>query len=178
MASTTVPSVETPKSTIAKWEEIKDIFSTVKSEILSNPDLYKLNPHINSWKLSWNKRKGALGLCKYSEKTIEISAYMIWGNASKEVLNNTIRHEFAHALTPGHHHDKVWKYVAVKLGCDGQRCSSDNTLIKAAPRRYEIKCKQYGESHFSMKRHNRPGIQKMNKWCCPNCKGKLEIFCK
>ena len=159
-----------------KWEEVKHMFETVKKEVVANPDLFKLNRDINSWQISWNKRKGALGLCRYGPKLIEISAYMIWGGAKKEVLNNTIRHEFAHALTPGHHHDEVWRSVALKLGCDGLRCSADETLSVTAPRRYEIKCKTHGDSHFCMKRHNRPGIQKMNKWCCPKCKGKLQIY--
>ena len=168
----------TPKSssTSMKWDELNIIFNKVKNEIISNPELLKLNKDISSWKLSWNRRKGALGLCKYSSKLIEISIYMLWGNASNEVLENTIRHEFAHALTPGHHHDETWKAVAKKIGCDGKRCSSDTTLSVSAPKTYTIKCIDGGDGHFSMKRHNRPGIQKMNKWCCPKCRGKLQIF--
>ena len=177
MNAQTNNTMETSKDlTKRKWEEVQQLFETTKLEILNNPVLFKLNPDVGSWKLSWNKRKGALGLCRYGPKLIEISVYMLWGGATKEVLNNTIRHEFAHVLTPGHHHDHVWKSVAKQLGCDGERCSTDVTLSVTAPKKYHIKCMQHGDAHFCMKRHNRPGIQKMNRWCCPKCKGKLQIF--
>jgi len=172
----TTPTLTLEKSTFKKWEEVKLIFEKVKIEIMANPELFKLNRDVVSWNLSWNRRKGALGLCRYGPKLIEISAYMLWGGATKEVLDNTIRHEFAHVLTPGHHHDKVWQSVALKLGCDGKRCSTDSTLSVTAPRKYEIKCKDHGNNHFCMTRHNRPGIQKMNMWRCPKCKGKLQIY--
>ncbi len=169
-------STHTKKTNDTTWEDVKNIFETVKLEIMQNPELCNLNLDIGSWKLSWNKRKGSLGLCRYGPKLIEISAYLLHGNASIKVLENTIRHEFAHVLTRGHNHDHVWKSVAKKLGCDGERCSDDMTLSITAPKKYHIKCMQYGNSHFCMKRHNRPGIQKMNRWCCPKCKGKLQIF--
>lgn len=35
---------------------------------------------------------------------------------------DTILHEIAHALTPGHNHDAVWQTKAVEIGCDGKRC--------------------------------------------------------
>jgi hypothetical protein len=35
---------------------------------------------------------------------------------------DVLLHELAHALTPGHGHDDVWKNVAQALGCSGHRC--------------------------------------------------------
>ena len=37
-------------------------------------------------------------------------------------VKDTVLHEIAHALTPGHHHDKVWKAKCVELGATPERC--------------------------------------------------------
>ena len=72
------------------------------------------------------KRKRAFGVCNYTYKQIELSAYLI-PECTDKSIKETIIHEIAHALTPGHHHDNVWKMKCIELGGNGQRCGgADN----------------------------------------------------
>src|SRR5258708_23309408 len=57
-----------------------------------------------------------LGKCSYSDKTIFLNAFHIDTHPSEEV-DNTIRHEIAHALTPAHQHDEIWQSKAKEMGC-------------------------------------------------------------
>tara|TARA_R100000152_G_C6741643_1_gene165439 strand:- start:429 stop:917 length:489 start_codon:yes stop_codon:yes gene_type:complete len=36
-------------------------------------------------------------------------------------FRNTVLHEIAHVLTPGHGHDATWQRVALEIGCNGER---------------------------------------------------------
>src|SRR6266496_4809772 len=64
--------------------------------------------------------KPFLGLCDHKNKTIFLNGFSIDTHPDSELLN-TIRHEVAHALTPSHQHDDVWREMAKKLGCDNTR---------------------------------------------------------
>jgi hypothetical protein len=40
-------------------------------------------------------------------------------------VRDTVLHEVAHALAgPQHGHDRVWRSIAVRIGCSGERCVS------------------------------------------------------
>jgi predicted SprT family Zn-dependent metalloprotease len=39
-------------------------------------------------------------------------------------IRNTILHEIAHALTPGHGHDAVWRAACRKVGAKPERCAA------------------------------------------------------
>lgn len=77
---------------------------------------------LNKWGLSdWSMRINPsvgrfLGYCSYKDKCIIISAHHIDTNPMHSVVN-TIRHEIAHALTPGSGHDSVWAAKALEVGC-------------------------------------------------------------
>lgn len=65
--------------------------------------------------------KPFLGLTDYNVKTIFLNGFSIDTHPDAE-LQNTIRHEVAHALVgPGHGHDDVWRDQAKLLGCDNTR---------------------------------------------------------
>ena len=53
---------------------------------------------LGDWHFGWNRRKRALGLCRYQERRIELSAYFVRDNEA-EIVRETILHEIAHALT-------------------------------------------------------------------------------
>ena len=79
--------------------------------------------------------KHTLGYCKlrrtgtvYEVKSIAISRHLIELNGEQEV-RNTILHELAHSLTPGHGHDWVWKMKAKEIGCDGQRLAGHEVKV-------------------------------------------------
>ena len=58
-----------------------------------------------------------VGRCSYSDKTIFLNTHHVDSHPDAEIIN-TIRHEVAHALTPEHGHDEVWREKAKELGCD------------------------------------------------------------
>lgn len=72
------------------------------------------------WHIRFNntveRRHSYLGLCSYKDKCIILNSYHIEIHPEPEVLN-TIRHEIAHALTPGCGHNEVWSDKAKEIGC-------------------------------------------------------------
>lgn len=81
------------------------------------------------WRLAFNRRKSALGLCNYSKKTIFLSEVYVALNSHANVLN-TILHEIAHALA-GHHagHGPYWQEVCRNIGARPERCNGEADLV-------------------------------------------------
>lgn len=74
-------------------------------------------------KVKVDPKQSFLGLCIYKDKSIIINAHHVDIHPEEEVID-TIKHEIAHALTPGHQHDDVWSSKAIELGCNStQSCS-------------------------------------------------------
>ena len=110
------------------------------------------------WKFRWNKRKRSAGLCSYGRRTIELSI-VLTSYASEEEVRDTILHEIAHGLTPGHHHDYVWQAKAKEIGADGKRCYSEETkpemaLAHKEISKYKAVCKN-GHEHYKNKMSRR-----------------------
>lgn len=109
-------------------------------------DRYKLT----DWKIEFRKGTGNwLGRCVYWARTILINDYYAEHNSEAEVLD-TLLHEIAHALTPGHSHDKVWKAVARSLGAIPKACSNDNVIIR--PGKYQATCPSCGRKFHKYRR--------------------------
>ena len=109
--------------------------------------------------------KNRRGICRYSfngVKEIGLSRYFIGLNDESKV-RNTILHEIAHALTPGHHHDRVWRRKAIEIGCTGERSSSN---VERQPGRYQTTC--CGKTHHL----HRKG-KHFNNYRCARCKKGL-----
>jgi predicted SprT family Zn-dependent metalloprotease len=70
------------------------------------------------WKIVYDNTKRRAGECRYGPKEIGISIHLFvkW---SYDAAMQTLLHEIAHALTPGHKHDKVWKAKAIEIGHTG-----------------------------------------------------------
>ncbi|HJT94046.1 MAG TPA: SprT-like domain-containing protein [Mycobacterium sp.] len=79
--------------------------------------------HLDGWHVRFNQAKRVAGSCSYPSRTITLSRYLLARRSWADSMN-TITHEIAHALTPGHHHDRVWVAQHRELGGDGLRCHS------------------------------------------------------
>src|SRR3954451_4190104 len=81
---------------------------------------------LSDWSFEVSARlKRTLGLCDYRSRSIRVNGFYAEDNIEAVVLN-TLRHEVAHALTPGHGHDSPWVATAVRLGCKARRvCDED-----------------------------------------------------
>src|SRR5262245_1006204 len=84
---------------------------------------------LSDWSIRYNQNVDSrfLGLCLYTDKTIVLSAHHIDIHPTPDVIN-TIRHEIAHGLTPGHGHDEVWAACAKRIGCDNTLPCSNLSL--------------------------------------------------
>jgi len=122
---------------------------------------------LEGWTFAFNRRKRALGLCRFATRAIELSSYLVDGN-SKEEVRDTILHEIAHALVgPGHGHDVVWKAKCVEVGAQPVRCG-DADMPEG---RWKASCPSCG---LAFSRHRRP--KRLRGWCCRTCgpeRGKL-----
>lgn len=79
---------------------------------------------IEGWNLALNRTKTKLGVTDYNAKTVYLSKYFLRGPTCGEAeMRNVILHELAHVLA-GHQcgHGPEWKRIALKIGCNGDRC--------------------------------------------------------
>jgi len=73
------------------------------------------------WVLMKEDMNDKIGLCVYHEKKIVLSTIFMRGaNCNYKKVKEALMHEIAHALTPGHNHDHVWKAMCLKIGGDGE----------------------------------------------------------
>lgn len=91
------------------------------------------------WKVAWDNGKRRAGACHYGTRTISLSRYIL-PTATDAEVRETILHEVAHALTPGHSHDGVWRAKLIEMGGTGARTHKMDT-----PKgRYELVCERCG----------------------------------
>lgn len=107
--------------------------------------MQKFNLINQGWYFEFDSAKRRFGRCSYRMKCISLSKYLVLINDEARV-EDTILHEIAHALTPGHGHDKVWRAKAIEIGCDGKRCyTRENTVLPES--RYIAVCNSCGYVH-------------------------------
>jgi hypothetical protein len=88
-----------------------------KAKFVGGNILYKHG--LFDWKIEVEDLQGPIGKCMYKRKTIIIDKSWLW-LTTEDMLEDTIFHEVAHALCPGHGHDEVWQAMALEIGCNGQ----------------------------------------------------------
>jgi len=95
------------------------------------------------YRFRFNNKKRAVGTCSYRNKTIELSLAIIATNPELETVENTIRHEIAHAFTKHIYgtrtkgHDRYWKHTARACGADDR--ASTNKVVGATGK-YTLIC--------------------------------------
>lgn len=117
------------------------------------------------WRFQWNRGKRRIGCCSYKDKTIELSYLYVENTEDPELFRNTILHEIAHALTPGHNHDNIWKKACLNVGADPSRLCNDDRIVGANKHLagWVAKCGCCAKEHV---RHRRPKY--MNGLICIN----------
>ena len=108
-----IKATDAPKGPAMTEHYAKRLFTSEAARHALPPD----------WVFKVDSAKTRLGVCKYKSRVISLSKLFISRATEEEVLN-TIRHEIAHALTPGDGHGAAWWKTALSIGSDGKRCSN------------------------------------------------------
>lgn len=94
---------------------------------------------VGDWSFRFDTARARFGQCNPSRRLITLSLHLVMMNPIRK-SRNMILHEIAHALTPGHHHDAVWRAKAIEIGCNGKRCygsevrtPGDNLYVATCP---------------------------------------------
>lgn len=117
------------------------------------------------WTCSFDDSITHLGVCDYRKRQIGLSRYFIALN-SDEITLDTIKHEVAHALTPGAGHGAVWQREAVRLGGNPQATCGDAIAPEGYFQAVCLKC------NASVKKHRLP--QRFTSMVCGGCCKKFE----
>src|SRR4051812_28800907 len=73
------------------------------------------NHGLRDWSFRFNRSKCNMGLCRFDDRSIELSLYFVERNP-EPVVRDTLLHEIAHALVgPGHGHDTAWKQMCLRV---------------------------------------------------------------
>ncbi len=119
------------------------------------------------WDFGFNRRKRALGLCRYVQQRIELSVYFVISHGEVEI-RDVILHEIAHALA-GHAaaHGPRWRAICRQIGAKPERCSD----AVMPPGRWQAACPS---CQRKFNRCRRP--LRNRRYMCPKCgieKGRL-----
>lgn len=110
-----------------------------------------INQHLVGWSFKVTKTKHAMGQCDHINKEITISIYHLTTGTLEEI-KDTILHEIAHAMTPGHNHDRIWKLKCIELGArpatKANRIASTK-FVESIPPKHSYVCKICGHAKYS-----------------------------
>lgn len=116
------------------------------------------------WRFAWDNRSvKTAGWTRHAKLEISLSKKLLslW---TLEQARLVILHEIAHALTPGHRHDSVWRQKCLEIGGNGERCwGSDGEA--SLPPKYVGYCPN-GHKHT---RDRKPRGADMNRLGCAKC---------
>lgn len=91
------------------------------------------------WHFEFSSGKKVLGYCKYSRRTLYLSAPFAKLNG-EELVRDVILHEIAHALAPrGAHHGPQWQLVAIRIGARPEACQTGPDMVRV-PGKWQARC--------------------------------------
>ena len=94
-------------------------------------------------RIAWMNAINKLGECRYNylNQPVELRfSRKMFKHMSYEEQMNTITHEVAHALTPGHHHDYIWASKHRELGGNGLERSRLTEEVHEATKKWVGTC--------------------------------------
>lgn len=127
------------------------------AERLANELIQK---HCPDYIFVWDNAVKRFGSCDCNKKTITLSKPLTELNEESHV-KNTILHEIAHALTPYHHHDAIWKRKCIEIGAIPRRCY-DPSVSRPNPK-YLLVCNTCGYQYRAFKKSKK---KPACKFCC------------
>ncbi|QOP64408.1 SprT-like protease [Gordonia phage Orla] len=120
---------------------------------------------LTNWSIRFDHAAKRAGGCSYGGRYLTFSRKLM-AVRSYEDTRMTIIHELAHALTPGHHHDAVWRAKDIELGGRGTRCFDASEALQQISA-YVATCDACGQKFYRQRLPQRGRIH----WC--KCQGYL-----
>lgn len=115
---------------------------------------------LSDWHFRFDRARRRLGSCHYGQRTLTLSEPLTLLNDAA-VIEDTLLHEIAHALTPGAGHGPRWRSVARQLGATPRACVSASSVV--VPRaRYALVCDGCGAR---LPRYRRPRARLVCRPC-------------
>jgi predicted SprT family Zn-dependent metalloprotease len=113
-----------------------------------------------AWEFGFNRRKRGLGLCRYTERRIELSLHFVIGHDELSI-RDVILHEIAHALA-GHEaaHGPLWRAIAEAIGARPERCGD----ARMPAGRWQATCPACRQQYDRIRRPKR-----RSTYICPKC---------
>jgi predicted SprT family Zn-dependent metalloprotease len=131
-----------------------------RDEIIIYARVTMQHHRLDAWGFRFDSHKRRFGVCSYRERYIGVSWPVCQLNADTDIMN-TIKHEIAHALTPGAGHGLRWKLQAMVIGAKPQTCAEDHVI--AVPGRWQFHC----PCGMEYNRYKRP---REGKYRCAKCR--------
>jgi len=122
------------------------------------------------WTFRFNHARQTLGVCRFSERRIELSKHFVIANPEAQV-RDTVLHEIAHALAgPRAGHGSKWKAVCQRIGALPERVDRQACMPKG---KYRAVCPACGWEYH---RHRKPA-HGGNYYCraCGPVEGALQF---
>jgi predicted SprT family Zn-dependent metalloprotease len=114
---------------------------------------------LTGWSFRFNRSRVNMGLCRYGQRTVELSAFFVERN-SDEDIRDTLLHEIAHALVGrAAGHGPLWKAMCLRVGARPERLSFEAKMPEG---RWQAVCPGCGAVHH---KHRRPKHM-VGWWCC------------
>jgi len=145
------------KDSLKKYES--DL-SSIKIFRIQTPGIKKKKKLKHNYSLKINNNLTTAGVCKYDERTIEISKLFL-DNSTEHEIENIVLHELAHAITGPYvkkSHGEEWKIAAKAIGCDAKRTCK----LFAKTSLYVVACRKgcYIRRHRLTQK-----LMSKKKWC-------------
>lgn len=117
---------------------------------------------LDEWQLKFSKGTKQMGLCSYRAKTITMSLWQPGG-----CFLDTLLHEIAHALTPGHGHNTTWKLMCIQLGAVPNACLRTSSVDSMPDelRRYRVFCTKCRETSTTSTHPRRNYVRRVSRCC-------------